>query len=266
MEIFTIFLPCWEVVRHQSLLKETLDAITQWENKTKTSGSESKSLNSVSTMVDSMMSGWKSTDGSVKTNSSDDSILTMSALEYVLERNPTPLLEFSALHDFSAENIAFLTSVTEWKNSLPKGAGDHVKELIRERFNRALHIYAQFISVRDAKLPINISSQTLKKLEAVFERSARILYGDKREVDQVTPFDKPRTPNSSDGSEKAMQASVVSSSLEDRVQYWGEIPDDFDETVFDEAEKSIKYLVLTNTWPKFVRSSRISRKSTDTLC
>ena len=138
MEIFTIFLPCWEVVRHQSLIRETLDAITQWEKKTKASGSEAKSINSVPTMVDSIMSGFKSTDGSVKTNSSDDSILTMSALEYVLERNPTPLLEFSALHDFSAENIAFLTSVTEWKNSLPKGDGDHVKELIRERFNRAL--------------------------------------------------------------------------------------------------------------------------------
>jgi hypothetical protein len=26
----------------------------------------------------------------------------------------------------------------------------------------------------------------------------------------------------------------------------------FDEHVFDQAEKSIKYLVLTNTWQKFV--------------
>lgn len=268
MEIFTILLPCWEVVRHQSLIRETLDAITQWEKKTKASGSEAKSINSVPTMVDSIMSGFKSTDGSVKTNSSDDSILTMNALNYVLERNPTPLLEFSALHDFSAENIAFLTNVAEWKSSLPTGAGEHLKELIRERFNRALHIYAQFISIRDAKLPINIASQTFRRLEAVFERSARILYGEKREVDQITPFDKPRTANSSDGSEIAMQTSIKSSTLGDRVQYWGDIPDEFDETIFDEAEKEIKYLVLTNTWPKFVRSSRISRtrKSNDTLC
>ena len=65
-----------------------------------------------------------------------------------------------------------------------------------------------------------------------------------------------------------MQTSIKSSTLGDRVQYWGDIPDEFDETIFDEAEKEIKYLVLTNTWPKFVRSSRISRtrKSNDTLC
>ena len=47
------------------------------------------------------------------------------------------------------------------------------------------------------------------------------------------------------------------------MQYWGEIPDEFDETVFDDAEKSIKYLVLTNTWPKFVRNRRSSMDTID---
>lgn len=198
----------------------------------------------------------------------------MSALEYVLERNPTPLIEFSALHDFSGENIAFLSSVAEWKNSLPKTGlddltpkGDDYRELVRERFNRALRIYTEFISVRDANIPINISSQTLRALENIFEHSARVLYGERREIDNVTPFGKPRTPpTSSDGSEVAMKCSVVSSAIEDRVQFWGEIPDEFDETVFDDAESSIKYLVLTNTWAKFVRSSRGARNSTDTTC
>ncbi|PNY27940.1 Uncharacterized protein TCAP_02136 [Tolypocladium capitatum] len=272
MEIFTVFLPCWEVMRHQTLRQETLDSIAQWESNNKVSRSGARPPNSAPTVVESIMSGWKSTNGSVKTNNSGESILTMSALEYVLERNPTPLQEFSALRDFSGENIAFLTCVAEWKNSLPrvvregaKGARDqNTRELVRERFNRALRIYAEFVSTRDAEFPINISSQDLKKLEGVFEGSARTLYGEKRDVDVITPFDTPEFPIkcpptatscSSHGSEKSIG--------EDRVQFWGAVPETFDEAVFDDAEKSIKYLVLTNTWPKFVRERRSSMDSLD---
>lgn len=262
-------------MRHQSLRQETLDAIAQWETK-KGAGSEAKSLSSVSTMVDSMMSGWKSTNGSVKSSSSDGSILTMTALEYVLDRNPAPLQRFSALHDFSGENIAFLTSVAEWKNSVPKVLRDSAaprdgnsKDLIRESFNRALHLYAEFISVRHAEFPVNISSQELKKLDNIFDRPACILYGEEREADPATPFadtfpfPEPPSPAYSESSGKGLSSSV--SAVKDRVQYWGDVPDEFDAKVFDEAEDSIKYLVLTNTWPKFVRRSKTSIKSFDTL-
>ncbi|KAH8424869.1 uncharacterized protein LDX57_002613 [Aspergillus melleus] len=295
IEIFTVFLPCWEVMRHQSLRKETLDAIAQWEAKTKGSGAEAKSLSSISTMVDSMMSGWKSAHGSVTTTSSNrDSILTMGALEYVLQRNPAPLQQFSALHDFSGENIAFLTSVAEWKGSLPKpspppsnkngtldfltpfdsspAGQDKDKELVHERFNRALHIYAKFISVHHAEFPVNISSQDLRKLDAIFEHPARIMYGEHKEkVDPATPFgpppgfgsfEPPPSPTATESSQKAFRCSV--SIIGDRVQYWGDVPDNFDATVFDAAENSIKYLVLTNTWPKFIKSRRESAGSSET--
>lgn len=275
IEIFTIFLPCYEVIRHRSLRKETLDTIAQWEFKNKVSGSEAKSINSASIMAESLMSR----SNSVKTTDSSESILTMGALEYVLERHPTPLLEFSALHDFSGENIAFLTSVVEWKSSLPKAVynttprGDNVKELIRERFNRALRIYAEFVSVRHADFPINISSQELKTLENIFEIPTRIMYGEKREVDVTTPFVEsplsatfpPEGEGEGSDSEKTIQ-STASRPIEDRVQYWGDVPEEFDETVFNDAEKSIKYLVLTNTWPKFVKYQRDSIQSADTLC
>lgn len=276
IEIFTVFLPCWEVRRHQSLRQETLDAIANWEKKVQGSTSDDKSTNSASTMVDSMLSvGWSS-KGSVKTdNSSRDSILTMGALEYVLERNPDPLQKFSALNDFSGENIAFLTSVAEWKNSLPQaildGPGakdDNLRDLLREHFNRALHIYAEFISVHHAEFPLNISSNDLKHLESVFEKPTCILYGEEREVDPVSPFDKftfdAPSPSKSEFSEKGAGSSM--SSIKDRVLYWGDIPEEFCSTIFDEAEKSVKYLVLTNTWPKFVKNHRrLSATSETTL-
>lgn len=273
IEIFTIFLPCWEVMRSKTLHKETLDTIAQWEFRTKTN-SAGKSLASGSSMVETIVSGMKSTTGSVETTSSAESVLTMSALEYVLERNPSPLQEFAALRDFSGENIAFLTSVAEWKNSVPKWMRDnpdlqdeHSRELARERFNRALRIYVEFISVRHAEFPINISFTDLRHLESVFQTPARIMYGEELNVASVTPFDKgaipletPVTPASSHGSETAINAGI-SSAILDRVQYWGDVPDGFDMAVFDSAEKSIKYLVLTNTWPRFIKDLRSPRTS-----
>ncbi|KHN95244.1 Regulator of G protein signaling superfamily [Metarhizium album ARSEF 1941] len=266
LEMLTVFLPCWEVMQATTLRQETLDSIAQWERKNKKAGSGAKSVNTASTAVDTLMSGRKSTTGSVKSTDSQESILTMSALEYVLERNPTPLQEFSSLRDFSGENIAFLTSVSEWKAYLPhlvrQGVKDSTtRELIRERFNSALRIYAEFISIKDAEFPINISSTELKRLEAVFEASARILYGEKVDVDPATPFDFPESSlktsieTSSHDFEKGNPAAT---SYCEGVKFWGEIPESFDETVFDESEKHIKYLVLTNTWPKFVKDRRVS--------
>ncbi|GIJ92512.1 hypothetical protein Asppvi_001790 [Aspergillus pseudoviridinutans] len=273
MEIFTVFLPCWEVMRHQALRKETLDAIAQWEEKNKKNSSASKSLAETATLVESIMTGGKSTNGSVQTNHSRDSILTMGALEYALERDPAPLQRFSALSDFSGENIAFLTSVAEWKDSFPKAIRDNTaprdsntEDLIRERFNRALRIYAEFISVTHAEFPINISSQDLRKLQDVFEQPARILYGDEREVDPATPFDTfkpPASPTYSNNSQKELQSSV--SAIHDRVQYWGDVPESFGPNVFDDAQESIKYLVLTNTWPKFVKTRTVSIDSGKTM-
>lgn len=270
IEIFTVLLPCWEVFRQQSLKKETLEAIRQWEIRTKGANSETKSLGSTATMVDSMMSGWKSNNDSVLSdNSARESILNMSALEYVLERNPTPLQRFSALNDFSGENVAFLTSVAEWKANLPKAMTDSAagepdeatKEAIREAFNRALYIYAEFISVRHAEFPVNISSQDLKKLDNVFESPALILYGDEGStIDRATPFEAAMpSPAYSEFSESSLAA------IKNRAEYVGDMPRGFGASVFDDAEHSIKYLVLTNTWPKFVKNRRSSTDSLETL-
>lgn len=270
LEVFTVFYPCWEVIRATNLRQETLDSIAQWEIKNKMSGSSTKSITTTSTVVDSLMTGHKSNNGSVKSTDSQESILTMSALEYVLERNPTPLQEFSSLRDFSGENIAFLTCVSEWKASLPQAVRDikdgSTRELVLERFNRALRIYAEFISIKDAEFPINISSTELRKLEAVFESSARALFGEKREVHPATPFDFPGlAPKTSGASSSTVSEKDCAggTSASDGVQFWGTIPESFDEIVFDEAEKHIKYLVLTNTWPKFVKDRRTSFDSND---
>ncbi|KAJ6016244.1 hypothetical protein N7540_010835 [Penicillium herquei] len=275
IEIFTVFLPCYEVWHRQTLRQETLDAISQWEARNKSSGGEGKSLASGSTAVESILSAWKSTKGSVRSDASGESILTMGALEYVLERNPAPLQEFSALREFSGENIAFLTSVAEWKSSMPTAlrktaaasSDEKIKEMRRDAYNRALHIYAEYVSPSHASFPVNIGHQVLRKLEQVFEKPTALLYGE-REPEPAVPFketfdlDMPVTPDTGD-SQKALKSSLTE--IRDMVLYWGEIPEEFDASIFDESEGDIKYLVLTNTWPKFIKSHRSSFSSVSTL-
>lgn len=280
IEIFSIFLPCWQVWRHQSLRQETMNVISSWESKRSNHGGEGSSTLGATSVLGGSPSQktWKTISAvekssiadSVGTAYSGESMLSMGALEYVLEHNPDPLRQFSALKDFSGENVAFLTAVAEWRSRyriIGKG------EAAREAYNKALHIYVDFISPKDAEFPINISFQDKTGLEAIFEKAARVLYGDRGLANSAaTPFapgtDWPREAGAarpSHASERPIIGSRTNSNTDvelramtERVAYWGEIPAGFDSTVFDKAETSIKYLVLTNTWPKFVRDRRES--------
>lgn len=180
-----------------------------------------------------------------------DRLYTMSALNQVLDDNPGPLQDFSALSDFSGENIAFLTRLARWKASW---YAEPSKEQTLEAYNRALEIYADFISPRDAEFPLNLSSPDLKYLEEIFEKATRILCGEAR-IDPALPFEMP----SSAGSGSSRQPTITS-----RARYTGEIPDTFGPAVFDTAESHVKYLVLTNTWPKFVKEMQSRRRSSET--
>ncbi|PHH67729.1 hypothetical protein CDD82_1174 [Ophiocordyceps australis] len=248
IEIFTIFIPCWEVRKQQSLCQETLDSIARWEMRQKTNTQGDKSLKSGSSATSSWIGRGKP---SSIISSGNGSILTMDALEHTLAKNPEPLQHFSALRDFSGENIAFLTRIREWRAAYlvapsAKAEKEEPEAPSRECFESALRIYMDFISSNSAEFQVNLSSQDFKNLQAVFEPAARVIYGENSTPDPATPFDD--MPRRNDDEESTHTA-----------RYWGEVPDVFTDSVFDDAEMSIKYLVLTNTWPKFIRE----RRSTD---
>ncbi|AEO59516.1 hypothetical protein MYCTH_112362 [Thermothelomyces thermophilus ATCC 42464] len=344
MEIWTVFVPCWEIHKHQTLRQETLESIANWESKkrlgTKSETSSDRSggppLSPTSTKVGDSggFDSWKKLSN-LESNSSqsnlgpDESVLTMAALEHVLEKNPEPLRQFSARKDFSGENIAFLTAVSEWKNGLPadfvRGRFDASPDAVRDQFTRALRIYTEFISPREAEFPINIAWADLRKLQGVFERAARSLAAANpsspvNHADAATPFADdnfvstpaaaaaagaaamktpadtaapnkappsrdsqvhildPPGPEPEAESEPARRTPPTSSRGNNHIPltvkivtppptatppppppypvYEGDIPEAFDATVFDAAQASIKYLVLTNTWPKYVRERR----------
>ncbi|RDA93933.1 hypothetical protein CP533_5011 [Ophiocordyceps camponoti-saundersi (nom. inval.)] len=258
MEIFTIFIPCWEVRKQQALCQETLDSIARWESRQKSATHCGKSLTSGTP-------SWMRKAESIS-SSGNGSILTMDALEHTLAKNPEPLQHFSALRDFSGENIAFLTRIREWRATylLPArraaaaaaaaaaaspgddektdSTGTQVVTLSRECFESALRIYMDFISSNSAEFQVNLSSQDFKNLQAVFEPAARAIYGDNASPDPATPFDEVPRQLTADSQEK--------------IRFRGDVPDLFSDTVFDDSEMSIKYLVLTNTWPKFIKERR----------
>ncbi|PHH80553.1 hypothetical protein CDD80_1065 [Ophiocordyceps camponoti-rufipedis] len=238
-EIFTVFVPAFEVVRLGIQKRRVANLNAKWDAESTTSTLTPGDWRKRSTVhIGGDKSRWTLDE------ELGDRLLSMAALEHVLASNPGPLQEFSALSDFSGENIAFLTRTASWKSSWTD-AGEQRLEV----YNSALEIYANFVSPRDAEFPLNLSSAKLRRLEAVFEIPTRILYGEAR-TDLATPF--------ADDAFGPGQSRLTA-------QYTGEIPDGFGPDVFEEAIQHIKSLVLTNTWPKFIDEMQSPRrKSTET--
>lgn len=276
-EVFTIFVPCWLVLKQRRLGKKAAELNARWET-----ASQTTTLKKPISLRRKSISVVEQGRAPV-TDPSDvvlgDRLLTMDALDHALSDNPVPLQEFSALRDFSGENVAFLTRVASWKSSWPSGSHGTSpgEDQASAAFTRALHIYTDFISPRDAEFPINISSSDLKKLEAIFEQPARVVCGEAR-VNPATPFetdipmevirkDSETTAGSSsqeEGGSGSESGGIDIGEFADRIQYAGEISEEFGPAVFDAAEAHVKYLVLTNTWPKFVSDmQRQQRRRSD---
>lgn len=278
IEAFTLLIPCWQVYKHHTLRTETLAAIADWEAKNKSFGS----VDTDSTKVQSPSQvSFKTTEGSEKgfvaraksvgdgsVSSRRSHMYTMTALEHALKWNASPLQKFAALKDFSGENIAFLTHLASWKKTWSKHEREKYAcklpserksdQELRSQFNRAIRLYAAFVAPEHAEFPINIASKTLLKLDDMFAGPAELLFGDTRSestFNSATPFDEaekgsPRV----DIDLEALPRTSNDTFRPDDVWYWGEIPASFSPTCFDESESEIKYLVLTNTWPKFVNA------------
>ncbi|KAI1497121.1 hypothetical protein F5X99DRAFT_398147 [Biscogniauxia marginata] len=272
VEIFMIFFPCWQVVKTHKLQQETLDAIASWEQRYTQPKNDGQSVSTAayggSTIRGSIAAKSSWTKTTVKSHDSRKSdTLTMVALESALSSNPLPLLEFAALKDFSGENISFLSHVSDWKRACNTVSSDPEKD--QTQFIRAVRIYSNFVSLEYSDFPVNISSRVAKELHKVFDHAARKLnrpcssYSDSS--DGATPFGDMQTnismvalKNGADLEETLGQANLQSVTKMVDLNSDGclemPIPGSFNPQVFDDAESEIKYLVLTNTWPKFVHA------------
>ncbi|KAG6023825.1 hypothetical protein E4U19_004117 [Claviceps sp. Clav32 group G5] len=255
-EIFAVFVPAYLVIRSWSIVHHVNTSNDRWE----VNSMKQKSISDVSTSS-SIVADWKSSSSTSFSEKETpdffkqdlgDRFLTMAALDYLLRNNPTPLQDFSAMHDFSGENIAFLTRAARFKASWPvMPPGTQVLDV----YNEALGIYTDFISTKDAEFPLNLASRELKAQKDLFEYAARSLMG-ASDANPATPFDVEAPTRARGG---FVGNSSTASEIFLLVQYRGPVPDAFSLDVFDQIESHVKYLVLTNTWPKFVSEMRARR-------
>ena len=215
----------------------------------------------------------------------------MAALEKALIVNPIPLLHFAATKDFTGENIVFLMQVRDWHAIWQRFLGTDNKLTADAKttlYDIALEIYVSSVHEKTAEFPINIESKIKRELDTVFEAAAseRRPYRDdsiadpfkdssipvpfrRQSVDLALPKNMRRILDRAISDDS--QPTLTNNSQEDmmpsknprfeanpcvrppvrRTEAAKMIPG-FDEHVFDQAERSVKYLVLTNTWQKFV--------------
>jgi hypothetical protein len=175
---------------------------------------------------------------------------SMQALEASIEHNIESLIEWTASREFTAENTIFLREV---RNFRKKWASLRTVTTAQRRqmHTEASLIFFTLVNPFTAETPINIEYKIFKKLQEQFEGMEYDPYMPSRSASPagenvVCPWentlDRPASMESNDSG-----ASVSSTSSTKSL-----VPSQFTEDIFDPAFESIKYLVFTNTWPRYV--------------
>ena len=164
----------------------------------------------------------------------------------------------------------------------PKCTALEGEALRRHQFSLAVEIYLSFVSMQHSDFPVNLSSAHLKALNEIFGTAAATIntttvvqygvarsvktrgsrpfdveHGSDKELVSVTSSYTLNDTNSVDSShvfgvETTSVDKFKSLNVKPLLPPWVAIPDTFGSGVFDHAEESIKYMVLTNTWPRFI--------------
>lgn len=282
----TIFLPIFEAYKSRSQLRTTLKLIQTWDEKRHNDDSTLNSSSNSSKHRSYFSSSTKSVSTANRSVRSRE-MHTMAALEKALAMNPIPLLHFAATKDFTGENIVFLMQVRDWHAMWRRfsGSGNALTGDAKSTlYDLALEIYISSVHEKTAEFPINIESKIKRELDIFFEVAAseRRPYRDDSIADpfkDCSPHDPFQTTSveltvpknlrsileraNTDETEPTLNNSSQEDILPSKELMFDANPcvrppvkraivAGFDEHVFDEAEKSIKYLVLTNTWQKFV--------------
>jgi hypothetical protein len=290
MQACTIFFPIYSTYRSQQLSKSTLSTLHTWEEHSRwspdstTLGSNSSHTQSTPTIHQKASFRTEKSHSALRDNEMYE--MTISALDNALATDPLPLLQFAATKDFTAENILFLLQVRDWKSSWPSAItrpSPHLRALL---FSKAIEIYVQFVNEKLAIFPINIEGGIRTRLDATFEPAMKKWKDSKwgavtDPYNEITPFARgdgelplsPMSPLSPGCSLKPhwltapptpksdYTTEVRETSGEMNTEHEGDVPEEFDEKAFDAAEKSIKYLVVTNTWRKMISEMKESPRT-----
>ncbi|KAI9786087.1 MAG: hypothetical protein M1816_008115 [Peltula sp. TS41687] len=250
MEFVTVFFPLLAAGKVRWQKRLVMKELDEWEKNHRFTGSaDSTTLNQ--------------TIASEPTTEDKREKYTRQSLELTLAGDTTRLLEFAATKDFSGENIIFLTLVRDWKRDWDFAGGrDGMSYRARcHLFNRAQDIFFDTVCIETAKYPINLEWKLYAPLRAMFSLgNASKPMESATDIGQYATniFALDRPPHVYELGAPSVH-SLVARSDEGRytrsvdVQLH-DIPSMFDGDLFNRSEESIKYLVFTNTWRKFVNA------------
>lgn len=242
MEITTVLFPLLEIYKSKRDRKATAAAIADWET-------SSHDIDSFRTIPSKNIS--ENADHQARS-----SMYNIAAMEKALEKNAPDLLEFAATKQFTGENIVFLTRVRAWKEQWARAAvlkNPMTLEAKSRLYEAGKEIFDRNVSLHTSQFPVNLESKIYQELESIFgSRVTSSL------TSIITPFadlwEKKEMRSSKAGFEEIirMEERTKPGVSDDTLA----TPYGFDGQVFDSAERSIKYMVFTNTWGRYLEASR----------
>lgn len=247
------FIPSLVVCQQVLIVIPLRDAFKSRPRQRSNSVSETESLNS----TQSILSAKSSTVVFSKELKSKSS---MQALEFSIETSIEPLIAWAASREFTAENTIFLREVRNFKKKWCSLKTVTTAQRC-QMFNDASLIYFTLINPFTAETPINIEYKIFKTLQNTFSDV---------EFDPYMPRSKtPDNPKSPVMRENVVcpwedtlsrPASIESNNTtSSTASHRSILPSEFSDDVFDAAFESIKYLVFTNTWPRYVDAEMSSK-------
>lgn len=178
---------------------------------------------------------------------------SMQALEFSIEHSIEPLISWAASREFTAENTVFLREVRNFKKKWASLRSVTTAQR-RQMFTEASLIFFTLINPFTAETPINIEYKIYRTLQGVFSEVEYDPYPNmpgsapqspSTRENVVCPWEDVLERPTSIDSTNTTSTTASTRSL---------VPSHFTENVFDAAFESIKYLVFTNTWPRYVES------------
>jgi hypothetical protein len=183
----------------------------------------------------------------------------MQALEFAIEHRIEGLIDWTAAREFTAENTVFLREARNFKKKW--GSLQTVTTAQRRQmFTEASLIFFTLINPFTAETPINIEYKIFKVLQQMFSTIEYDPYPARSSTPDsptakdnvVCPWEDVLSRPASTASDTTALSTASTKSI---------VPSEFTESVFDAAFESIKYLVFTNTWPRYVEAELAGQAS-----
>ncbi len=276
MELVTLIFPIVQLFKHRKAARETQAILAEFD--AKKLQSEPSTTGSLATR---------------STNSKRGKMFSMESLDECLTTNWDGLQVYASCMELNGENILFLTRILgfqrKWDMDFPK-----IRDSSRARmgmFRAALSIYVTLVHSETASYPINIESPIYANLESIFGAATKLVASRRSSespstpISSVTPWDEPQqeplvessmlessqqetypmrnmslsTPPARRSIDNDSREHIISLDDDPQDSLAGfPIPAEFGEHVFDAAFKSIKYMVWSETWQRYMNWKRSS--------